>query len=97
MLVSVVMSKHWDFYKIGIDMSRAFDTIKRSKILEVLQEANCSVDELHLVRLLLTDTKLAVRVKKEYSAEFETSIGSPQGDSLSPVREEEKWKKSEVL
>ena len=28
-LTSVVMSKHWDFYKMGIDMSRAFDTIKR--------------------------------------------------------------------
>ncbi|XP_078682189.1 uncharacterized protein LOC144916740 [Branchiostoma floridae x Branchiostoma belcheri] len=43
MLVSVVMSKHWDFHKMGIDMSRAFDTVKRSKILEVLDQARLGV------------------------------------------------------
>ncbi|KAI8519244.1 hypothetical protein Bbelb_025010 [Branchiostoma belcheri] len=85
MLVSVVMSKHWDFHKMGIDMSRAFDTIKRSKILEVLDQAGCNNDELRLVRLLLSGTKLKVRVRSTHSADFETSIGSPQGDSLSPV------------
>ena len=85
MLVSVVMSKHWDFYKMGIDMSRAFDTIKRPKILEVLHQAGCNEDELRLVRILLAGTELKVRVKSTYSAEFETTIGSPQGDSLSPV------------
>ena len=85
MLVSVVMSKHWDFYKMGIDMSRAFDTIKRSKTLDVLHMAGCNEDELRLVRTLLAGTKLKVRVKSAYSAEFETTIGSPQGDSLSPV------------
>ena len=85
MLVSVVMSKHWDFYKMGIDMSRAFDTIKRRRILDVLELAGCDEDELRLVRLLLADTKLRVRVKSAHSAVFETSIGSPQGDGLSPV------------
>ena len=85
MLVSVVMSKHWDFHKMGIDMSRAFDTIKRLKILDVLKLAGCNEDDLRLVRLLLADTKLTVRVKSVHSAVFETSIGSPQGDGLSPV------------
>ncbi|KAI8479584.1 hypothetical protein Bbelb_426750 [Branchiostoma belcheri] len=79
------MSKHWDFYKMGIDMSRAFDTIKRSKVLDVLDQAGCNEDELRLVRLLLAGTKLQVRVGLTYSADFETTIGSPQGDSLSPV------------
>ncbi len=85
MLVSVVMSKYWDFHKMGIDMSRAFDTIKRSKTLDVLHQAGCNDDELRLVRLLLADTRLKVRVKMAHSAEFETTIGSPQGDGLSPV------------
>ncbi|XP_035689837.1 uncharacterized protein LOC118425125 [Branchiostoma floridae] len=79
------MSKHWDFYKMGIDMSRAFDTIKRSKILDVLYQAGCNEDELRLVRILLAGTKLNVRVGSTYSADVETTIGSPQGDSLSPV------------
>ena len=85
MLVSVVMSKHWDFHKMGIDMSKAFETIRRTKVLEVLQQANCNEDELRLVRLLLANTNLKVCVKKVYSDEFQTSIGSPQGESLSPV------------
>ena len=85
MLVSVVMSKHWDFHKMGIDMSQAFDTIKWAKILYVLHQADCNYDELRLVRLLLADTKLKVLVKSTHSVEFKTSIGSPQGDGLSPM------------
>ena len=66
-------------------MSRAFDTIKRSKTLDALHQAGCNNDELRLVRLLLADTRLKVRVNTAHSAEFETTIGSPQGDGLSPV------------
>ena len=29
MLISVVTRKHFEYHKMGIDMSRAFDTIKR--------------------------------------------------------------------
>ena len=85
MLISVVLTRHWDFHKMGIDMSRAFDTINREKILDVLKSAGCDSDDLRLVRTLLTGTKLTVRVKSSWSAWFETTIGSPQGDSLSPV------------
>ena len=60
-LVSVVMSRHCDSHKIGIYMSRAFETIQRHIILEVL--ACCSDDDLRLVRLLLADTHLMVRVR----------------------------------
>ena len=85
MLTSVVMTRKWDFHKMGIDMSRAFDTIKRKRILDVLLQAGCNDDQLRLVRSLLAGTKLRVRVKTELSESFETTIGSPQGDSLSPV------------
>jgi len=78
----MVMTRKWDFHKMGIDMSRAFDTIKRKRILDVLLKAGCNDDELRLVRALLAGTKIRVRVKNELS----DSTGShPQGDSLSPV------------
>ena len=77
MLVSVVMTKKWDFHKLGIDMSKAFDTIKRKRILDVLHEAGCNEDELRLVRSLLAGTRLKVRVNSELSAEFEITIWSP--------------------
>lgn len=32
-VISVVKEKRWEFLKIGIDMSSAFDTIKRSVII----------------------------------------------------------------
>ena len=70
---------------MGIDMSRAFDTIKWAKIFDVFHQVDCNNDELHLVRLLLAGTKLKVRIKPTHSAEFKTSTGSPQGDGLSPM------------
>ena len=66
-------------------MSWAIDTIKQAKILDMLHQADYNNDKLHLVRLLLADTKLNVNIKSTHSAEFKTSIGSPQGDGLSPM------------
>ena len=36
MLIATVQSCQWDFHRMGIDMSHAFDTIKQGKALEVL-------------------------------------------------------------
>ena len=68
---------------MGIDMSAAFDTIKRRTVLKLLEEAGSTNDEVRLVRYLLANTKLRVRVNSETSVEFESTIGAFQGDSLS--------------
>ena len=68
---------------MGIDMSAAFDTIKRSTILNLLADAGCSDDDIRLVRFLLSNTKIRVRVNNTFSVVFETTLGSFQGDSLS--------------
>ena len=83
MLISVVLRKQFEFHKMGIDMSSAFDTIKRSTILRLLEDAGCSEDDVRLIRLLLADTTIKVRVNSETSAEFISTNGSFQGDSLS--------------
>lgn len=82
-LVSVVQRKKWEYHRMGIDMSSAFDTIRRTTILELLQNAGCDVDEIRLVRFLLSNTKLRVRVNGHLSAEFESLLGAFQGDCLS--------------
>ena len=64
-------------------MSSAFDTIRRQTILDLLIDAGCGDDEVRLVRFLLSNIKIKVKVNAELSLEFETSIGGPQGDSLS--------------
>ena len=83
MLVSVVKKKDWEYSKMGIDMSAAFDTIKRKTVLKLLTDAGCTEDEVRLVRYLLANTKLRVRINSDMSVEFESSIGAFQGDSLS--------------
>lgn len=82
-LVSVVKEKRWSLHKMGIDMSSAFDTIKRSVLLDILVDAGCSEDDLRLVRYLLANTKLKIKVKSTLSGEFIVTIGAFQGDSLS--------------
>ena len=83
MLISVVLRKHHEFHKMGIDMSSAFDTIKRSTILRLLEDAGCSEDDIRLVRLLMANTKIKVRVNNATSVEFISTNGAFQGDSLS--------------
>ena len=82
-LISIVKEKRWEFSKMGIDMSSAFDTIHRSTILRLLQDAGCSEDDIKLVRYLLANTKLRIKINKTTSGEFEVTIGAFQGDCLS--------------
>ena len=83
MLISVVSRKRWSYYKMGLDMSRAFDTVKRDTIINLLYDAGCSNDDVKLVQYLLANTKLRVRVNSSLSEVFESLLGAFQGDSLS--------------
>uniref|UniRef100_A0AAV1UI08 Reverse transcriptase domain-containing protein n=1 Tax=Peronospora matthiolae TaxID=2874970 RepID=A0AAV1UI08_9STRA len=49
------------FHILGIDLSRAFDTVNREKLLSVL-EPLLDDDEIRLIRLLLRDTMLSLRL-----------------------------------
>ena len=67
-----------------IDLSRAFDTIRRDKLLEVLQSF-LDEPELRMIRFLLAATSLVPRLSTGDCHAFASMIGTPQGDSLSPV------------
>ena len=69
---------------LGIDLSRAFDTIRRDKLLDTLQTF-LDESELRMIRFLLADTSLQPRLSTGNCMAFATNIGTPQGDSLSPV------------
>ena len=66
-------------------MSAAFDTIDRATLLNIL-ETIIEEDELRLVRFLPSNTCLIIRIggTKEEN-KFTSNIGTPQGDSLSPI------------
>ena len=74
-------------YKIIIemlDMSKAFDTVERGKLFEILKKI-FDEDELHLMKVLSQDVQLQVRIGNQTGKAIKTNIGVPQGDCLSPV------------
>ncbi|GFR63541.1 very-long-chain enoyl-CoA reductase [Elysia marginata] len=66
-------------------MSSAFDTIDRHILLNILKNI-IKEDEQRIIRYLLSNTELSIKVKGSSNTEsFKSNIGTPQGDSLSPV------------
>ena len=65
-----------------IDLSRAFDTIRRNKLMEVLRSF-LDEPELRMIRFLLAATSLEPRLSTGDCHAFASTIGTPQGDSLS--------------
>ncbi|KAI8496769.1 hypothetical protein Bbelb_254240 [Branchiostoma belcheri] len=83
----LVMTNVWNLHIhpiLGIDLSRAFDTVDRVQLISVLKDVVDDDDIVRIVHALLTDTTLAVRVRGEAAPPFEAVVGLPQGDSLSP-------------
>ena len=58
MLVAVVKKKEWEYSKMEIDMSQAFNTIIRKKLIDVMKDAKFSEDEIKMVKYLITIAKL---------------------------------------
>ncbi|GFR58988.1 reverse transcriptase-like protein [Elysia marginata] len=66
-------------------MSSAFGTIDRHLLLNILKNV-IREDEQRIIRYLLSNTELSIKLKGSSKTEsFKSSIGTPQGDSLSPV------------
>ncbi|GFS06221.1 LINE-1 retrotransposable element ORF2 protein [Elysia marginata] len=66
-------------------MSAAFDTIDRTLLLKTLREI-ISEDDLRIIQFLLSKTTLDVKINGTNTTQlFTTNVGTPQGDSLSPV------------
>ena len=63
-------------------MSSAFDTIKRDKLIEIVSTF-LDEDETRMVRFLLTNATLEIKMNNLETQPFESNIGSPQGDGLS--------------
>ena len=66
-------------------MSAAFDTVDRKKLLKIL-ESIVDEDELRMIRFLLSNTAIEIRIHGSTEKHpFKSNIGIPQGDGLSPV------------
>eukprot|EP00794_Sanderia_malayensis_P008267 gene8266-biopygen6685 len=67
-----------------LDMSKGFDTVRRKDLFDILKEI-LDDDELHMIKILVEDVKLTVRVGNSLGEKIITNIGVPQGDCLSPI------------
>jgi len=71
---------------LGLDLSKAFDCLDREELLRIFEvEVGATQDEMRILRVLLANTSLRARIGKEVGESFATSIGTPQGDALSPL------------
>ena len=69
-------------YITGIDMSSAFDTMERNKLLEVVR-GFMGEDNQRILRILLSETSIEIQIKGVKPTAFKSNIGGPQGDSYS--------------
>ena len=69
-------------YVTGIDMSSAFDTLERNKLLEIVASFMCE-DNQRILRVLLSETTVEIQIKGAEATPFKSNIGAPQGDSYS--------------
>ncbi len=65
-------------------MSKAFDTVRRNELFDVLREI-LDEDEIHMKKILVEDVKLTVRVGNNLGNKIITNIGVPQRDCPSPI------------
>ena len=63
-------------------MSSPLDTIWRDKLIEITEEF-MKEDEMRIIRVLLSDTNLEIKIQGADTKPFKSNIGSPQGDAVS--------------
>ena len=79
-----ITSEDYNIHLLMLDMSKAFDTIKRDTLIEDLKVV-LDTDELYLVSILLSNIQLSIKLGKVYGKFFQSIIGSPQGDGASAI------------
>ena len=84
MAEKAITSNDYTVHVLMMDMSKAFDTVKRNTLLSDLENI-LQKDELHIIKLLIEDVNLIVRCGNTYGKTFNTNTGIPQGDCLSPI------------
>ena len=81
-LLAKVQEYNIKIYVTGIDMSSAFDTIHRYKVLEIAERI-LDEDGVRILRILISNTSIEIKVKGAKTKPVKTNIGAPQGDSYS--------------
>ena len=79
-----ITSCDYNLYMKLLDMSKAFDTVSRMKLLNDLKHI-LEPDEYHMLSILILDVRLKVKVGDQEGEEIITEVGIAQGDCLSAI------------
>ena len=79
-----ISTSNYEIYILMLDMSKAFDTVNRNKLMSDLQQV-LNPDELHLLSILIYDVNLKVKIGTNFGEVINTEVGIAQGDCLSAV------------
>ena len=84
-----ILEKKWEFdqsvHQLYIDFKKAYDSIKREKMYEILTRWGIPKKLANLVQVCLKDTRGRVRIGNQMSETFNIHSGLKQGDALSPL------------
>ena len=84
MCEKAITSLDYKLYMKLLDMSKAFDTVRRKTLLNDLKQI-LDDDEYHMLSVLILDVRLKVRVGDCVGEEIIAEVGIAQGDCLSAV------------
>ena len=79
-----VKSKNLPLTLLFIDFSKAFDSIKRNKMEQILQIYGIPTETIEAIMMLYRNTRSMVRSPNGDTAFFEITTGVLQGDTLAP-------------
>jgi hypothetical protein len=72
-------------YKLFVDIKKAYDSVKREVIYNILLEVGIHKKLVRLIKMCLNETYSKVRTGKLLSDKFPIQNGLKQGDALSPL------------
>ena len=75
--------EHIELHKAFIDINQAFDSLKRSTIIQALKEMQLPGKFVRLVSMLTQHTKAKIKLNNEYTEQIDVKTANKQGDPLS--------------
>ena len=74
-MMAGAISKGFDKYCVGIDMSKAFDNVDRNDLIDILRTRKIPEGNITLIKKLLANTTLEVKVGMKLGEKFQTNRG----------------------
>ncbi len=79
-----IANSDYTVYLLLLDMSKAFDTVRKDTLFERLEKI-LQPDELHLLSILTSRPTIRTRINEEFGETYEIYLRIMQGDCMSAV------------